>query len=424
MGVTAVIAGTSAVEYGDVQGLVRFAYKHLTEACYLLLRIADAQSARAWLATAPVASAADAFPPPTTALQVAFTAAGLRALGMLDDAVAQFSAEFVSGMAGDENRSRRLGDLGANAPANWSWGTGAREPHLVAALFAAPGGLDAFARALQTNAWRQAFELVTRLDTSDLNGVEQFGFTDGISQPTLDWKQERVLRGDKPDYGDVVALGEFLLGYPNEYDCYTERPLVGDDLARNGTYAVIRDLRQDVRAFWSFAKSDDLAAKMVGRRRNGDPLVPVAETSQNLFTYAGDPGGTRCPFGAHIRRANPRNADFPSVPSGPIATGLQMLGLRKSAFHDDLTSSVRFHRILRRGREYGPGLSPEEAQSPPLSAEPARGLRFVCLNANIGRQFEFLQNAWLAGDTFNGMIGESDPLLGSREPGFAGEPAD
>ena len=241
-------------------------------------------------------------------------------------------------------------------------------------------------------------------------------------------------------YDNVVALGEFLLGYPNEYDCYTERPLLSPggvndllapaendaskrDLGRNGTYLVLRDLLQDVRGFWSYAKTETLASAFVGRRQNGDPLVPAGAT-QNDFTFAGDPDGIRCPFGAHIRRANPRNADFPTAPSGPIGTALAMLGFQKTAFHDDLTSSVRFHRILRRGREFGPALSPAQATLPPPADDPLRGLRFVGLNANIGRQFEFLQNAWLASSSFNGLIGESDPLLGNREPGLDGGPTD
>jgi len=37
------------------------------------------------------------------------------------------------------------------------------------------------------------------------------------------------------------------------------------------------------------------------------------------------------------------------------------------------------------------------------------------LNANISRQFEFLQNAWIATTKFSGLTGESDPLLGNRE---------
>jgi hypothetical protein len=37
------------------------------------------------------------------------------------------------------------------------------------------------------------------------------------------------------------------------------------------------------------------------------------------------------------------------------------------------------------------------------------------LNANISRQLEFLQNAWVANTKFSGVTGESDPLLGNRE---------
>ena len=92
-----------------------------------------------------------------------------------------------------------------------------------------------------------------------------------------------------------------------------------------------------------------------------------------------------------------------------------MLGFGPKGFYDDLTSSVRFHRILRRGREYGSELSPEEALQPAPPNESPRGLHFICLNANISRQFEFLQNAWIANTKFSGVTGESDPLLGNRE---------
>jgi hypothetical protein len=37
------------------------------------------------------------------------------------------------------------------------------------------------------------------------------------------------------------------------------------------------------------------------------------------------------------------------------------------------------------------------------------------LNANISRQFEFLQSAWIANTKFSGLMGESDPLLGNSE---------
>jgi deferrochelatase/peroxidase EfeB len=442
-----------SVDYADVQGIVRFAYKHLTEACYLLLTIKNAEAARSWLLHAPLAGAAERTPPPSTAMHVAFTAPGLIALGVPGTLVSQFSPEFVSGMAGSEARSRRLGDVGDNAPTAWKWGHSGSEPHVLVMLFAEAGQLGALQRSTELVALKEAFDLLLCLDTSDLHGVEPFGFTDGISQPSVDWLRRRDARVDQDRYGNIVALGEFLLGYPNEYGKYTERPLVGagglaDDLpfaeddpskrdvGRNGTYIVVRDLRQDVRGFWQFVyrqgadvplKREELAAAFVGRTMAGDPLVPVSvdaidgigeapqAVQQNRFTFASDPDGVGCPFGAHIRRANPRDADFPSPPIGPIARLVQMLGFRKSAFRDDLLSSARFHRIVRRGREHGPGLALPDAlaQTPPN--DPERGLRFMCINANIARQFEFLQNAWLMNSAFNGLHGEGDPLLGNRE---------
>ena len=50
----------------------------------------------------------------------------------------------------------------------------------------------------------------------------------------------------------------------------------------------------------------------------------------------------------------------------------------------------------------------------PQADDPKRGLRFICLNANIARQFEFVQSAWLMSTKFDGLSGESDPLMGNR----------
>ncbi len=58
---------------------------------------------------------------------------------------------------------------------------------------------------------------------------------------------------------------------------------------------------------------------------------------------------------------------------------------------------------------------PEEALQPPPPNESTRGLHFICLDANISRQFEFLQNAWIASTKFAGLTRESDPLLGNCE---------
>jgi Dyp-type peroxidase family len=323
-------------------------------------------------------------------------------------------------------------------------------------FFSEPANFEAFVESAKGGSWREAFQEVIYLGTSDLDGVEPFGFADGISQPEIDWEQQRTTPCQQLDYSNMAALGEFLLGYRNEYGKYTRRPLVDEeaasadlpaaedapdkkDVGRNGTYLVMRQLQQDVRLFWQFVKqqsggdlaeTEKLAAAMVGRTRDGNPLVPSQEQPipgigvkpdemrLNQFTFEKDQAGSRCPFGAHVRRANPRNTDFPDRPNGVLSKLITMLGFGPKGFRDDLMASVRFHRILRRGREYGTELTPEDAlaATPPDHSTADRGLHFLCLNANISRQFEFLQNAWLNSSKFSGLTGESDPLLGNRAP--------
>src|SRR5205814_1516885 len=143
----------SAVDYEDIQGLVRFGYARMTEACYFLVQVRDASAVRRWLASAPITSAVKLEQPPKTALQIAFTRQGLESLGVSQNVIAGFSAEFVSGMAADENRSRRLGDINANAPSNWNWGGPGRIPHAVVMLFAEPGLLEAWKQSIRGQFW-------------------------------------------------------------------------------------------------------------------------------------------------------------------------------------------------------------------------------------------------------------------------------
>ena len=185
---------------------------------------------------------------------------------------------------------------------------------------------------------------------------------------------------------------------------------------------------------------------MVGRRLDGSPLpdltlgrsipgVDARDSELNDFLFDTDPDGLSCPIGAHIRRANPRTGDAPGGRSGPIDDLLAMLGLTTRRHRrptsstlpwegnttvwpffrseDDAIASARFHRILRRGREYGAKI---DRAALIRRRRPQAGLHFLCLNANIARQFEFVQGAWIASAKFAGLTGEQDPLLGNREP--------
>jgi len=213
-----------------------------------------------------------------------------------------------------------------------------------------------------------------------------------------------------------------------------------------------------VRGFWRWVaeeanrvgvEPEELAGSMVGRKLDGSPLadlnlgrsIPGIETrdgERNGFVYDTDPDGLACPLGAHIRRANPRTGDAPGGRRGVIDNLLVTLGLttrrtpRKPVastlpwplnttiwpfvrLQDDAVASARFHRILRRGREYGVKLELSKALDP-TQDDPKTGIHFLCLNANIARQFEFVQGAWMASAKFAALSGEQDPLLGNREP--------
>jgi deferrochelatase/peroxidase EfeB len=135
---------------------------------------------------------------------------------------------------------------------------------------------------------------------------------------------------------------------------------------------------------------------LMGRTPDGIPLAARPRLAggpppdPNRFGYREGNGTltTRCPLGAHVRRANPRD-------------GLGEDG-RESLAH------VRAHRLIRRGRLYGPGVAP--------GAEPdvaPRGLLFMALCANLRRQFEFVHETWLNNPKFGGLTQERDPLVGS-----------
>ncbi|HZL26381.1 MAG TPA: hypothetical protein VFC39_07620 [Acidobacteriaceae bacterium] len=449
-----------SVDFRDVQGLLRFGYGALTDSCFLLLKVRDAAAAREWLAGASIGNAVELDKAPATAVQVAFTMQGLRALGLPDDLMAGFSNEFLTGISADESRSRRLGDVGPNAPPGWAWGgDDASTPHVVVLLYCLPGMLDSLRAEIRGANWDAAFDEVACLLTSNMHDIEPFGFKDGISQPTIDWKRRRDTSVPTLDYTNEVALGEFLLGYPNEYGKYTDRPLLPAetnaalpsaednptqlDFGRNGSYLVFRQLEQDVAAFWQFAERaaagdaelrEKITAAMVGRHRSGDPVVPLATeriggidsktAAQNNFNYGEDESGLRCPLGSHIRRTNPRNADMPAGNTTWLRRLLRALGFPRETLRQDVISSTRFHRLLRRGREYGTLLTPEDALETSSVAAGLRGIYFICMNANIARQFEFIQSAWAMNANFDGLTGEVDPLLGPRCPLYGGQPTD
>src|SRR5262249_14381698 len=130
---------------------------------------------------------------------------------------------------------------------------------------------------------------------------------------------------------------------------------------------------------------------------DGAPIVPYAGGEDNEFDFANDRYGYGCPVGAHIRRANPR---------GSLASSRQ------------LATEMNRHRILRRGRPYGDMMEyPFSGKSDEVDD---RGLFFLCLNADLERQFEFINQNWVQGTAFAGLPIERDPLVGERSEGCRG----
>ncbi|MEO3415082.1 hypothetical protein AAFO92_10530 [Roseovarius sp. CAU 1744] len=446
-----------SVEFDDMQGLVRFGHGALVEAEFYLCLVDDTEAAKAWLRAAHVTSAATLDSPPDKALQVAFTAAGLAAFGVPEAAIAGFSNPFLSGMAADDSRSRRLGDTGTNAPKKWDW-DGA-EAHMLLMLYARKGGLKAWKDKVLNDGFNTAFAQIQSFPTRPNDGFEPFGFRDGISEPKIDWKNAHPpSKHGREDYSNLISPGEVILGHRNEYNERSASPNVDPDLpgsevlamapdgqalrdlGRNGSYLVFRQLAQDVPGFWRYldsaaqgdpARRRALGARMVGRDEDGTPLIHnrrdiEGSRRENDFTFEDDVNGVSCPLGAHIRRANPRTGDHPHHVEGRLAWLLSTLGfLRrqdKLPGRHDLVASARFHRLVRRGRVYGTNMTPEAALKKGARTG-ERGLLFICLCADLVRQFEFVQNAWMASPKFNGLSGEADPLVGGREP-FSGVASD
>ncbi len=419
------------LDLDDIQGLFARGYGQLRAARFTLFAADDQAAAGgllSWLL--PRVTTAGAFSG-DAAWQVAYTAAGLRRLGLPQATVGRFSAEFVAGMA-EPNRSRFLGDVEESAPSHWAWG-GPQSPPIdgMVLLYAAH---QAALQRLQTELCGQLDALgvhcVAELDTLDLLGTEPFGFRDGISQPVVDGLPKAAAAER------VVPAGEFVLGYPNAYQQRTDPLLLppsedpgrllppapdgsgNADLGRNGSYLVVRQLAQDVEGFRRFtadatrrpdgsANEEDrvaLAAKMVGRWPSGAPLVkapdrddPRLGTDNDFGYHHPDPLGLACPLGAHVRRVNPRDSLDPRP------------GTDASLDVNDR------HRLLRRGRSYGPG-STDGADS----GNGETGLHFMCLAGNLSRQFEFVQHSWLNNPTFRGLYDDTDPIVGGRHSSGGG----
>jgi Dyp-type peroxidase family len=434
----------------DIQGIITSGYGHLPQAAFLFVTMTHATGARRWLSrvSASITSSKrwavdhkSAKARPQSAVNVGITAEGLRALALPSRVLCTFPPEFQDGITSPE-RSRILGDTGDSAPELWEIGGPRTDPvHAVLLIFASDEPhLKELCRA--ERALLESSEGVVEIRGGMQRGyrpdtaAEPFGFHDGIAQP-------KIAGVD----GRGVPTGEFILGYDNHYGLIPPTPVVPRemdrtdilpwlsnpyhatealaDLGKNGSYLVYRKLEQDVAGFWRFMAREAarlghtdttsiiwLASKCVGCWPSGAPLALAPESDDprlsemDDFFYSDDPDGLRCPVGAHVRRTNPRDALKPYPPQQSL----------------NMTDA---HRLIRRGRVFGPPLFDQSVLRLASSADTrqtllgmrddgqSRGVHFFCINTSLKSQFEFVQQTWCNNPRFGGLNDNIDPLASS-----------
>jgi Dyp-type peroxidase family len=395
------------VELDDIQATVLLYRPEPYFGTHVMLHINDAHSGREFLRQlAPhIDTAADWWKADPTWTAVAISYASLVALGVPEDSLHSFPEAFRQGVAA---RAEQLRDFGANDPQHWEPSFTDTQNHLWVSIFS--DAEEKWRAAMETA--RQIYQSlsgITVLMTQDFGAQpgsrNPFGYKDLIGQPAIEGSGIDPL----PGQGQPIKAGEFILGYPGEGGVPLPMPQPAV-LGRNGTFIGIRKYQSRVGAFNRFLQANAptteeqelLAAKLVGRWRSGapltlaptqdDPALGADPQRNNDFTYANDPKGQQVPFGAHMRRVNPRD------------TNLAVL------------TDVNLHRIIRRSTTYGAPYDPKATTE--HDDEIARGLYFIFLSAKAMATIEFLQQEWVNFGNFTNLGDERDPMIGlQEEPG-------
>ncbi|BAZ29012.1 putative peroxidase [Cylindrospermum sp. NIES-4074] len=238
---------------------------------------------------------------------------------------------------------------------------------------------------------------ILRNDKGDI--IEHFGFIDGISQPLFLKRDIEKAResSDFSKWDPRAPLSLVLAKDPNGKleDSY-------------GSYLVYRKLEQDVNAFLQAEEfltgelniDKELAGALItGRFRDGTALtlsnVPDTEATKNNFDYSDDAQAFKCPFHSHVRKSNPRGDTGRVNSSGET--------------YEQALEKERGHRIARRGISFG-------ASDQTKAISNRAGLLFLCFQADIANQFNFIQSAWSNPNNFVEVNVGTDPIIGQAAP--------
>ncbi|GLU55181.1 peroxidase [Dyadobacter frigoris] len=391
------------LELHDIQGTVLRNRPMPYYGAYILFQIDNAEDARTLVRRLiPYVTSAEEWehPAENAWINIVFSFEGLRKMGLSEEILAGFPQEFKEGMAARKNF---LGDLGESDPEHWDLPHGRTGFHVGLLVMAGSEELRNQKIEIGHHVVSEltGVKTVARLDVGVPPTMrEHFGYLDGLSRPFIEGEGGAPL----PGQGDPVKAGEFVLGYVNELGVVATGP-GPEEFWKNGTYIAVRKIGQKVAAFRKYLADqaptsegqEYVAAKMMGRWRSGCPLALSPEKDNpdlvwdkqrnNAFAYYDDDlDGKKTPVGCHIRRVNPRD------------------GLKDSIV------DARIHRLLRRGAAYGP-LLPEGAEEDGID----RGIMIAFINANPGRQFEFVQSQWVNDGDFVSQGSRTDPIVGRRD---------
>lgn len=469
---------TYSLDLHDIQGNIvkgygRFGYP---KARYFFLNFSRGEAARQLLdqfipfVTTGVLGTGGDKPDATTNL--AFTYAGLRELGLPDETMRSFPADFRMGM---KARQDILGDQGPSGPEHWDpiWRDNyavhmwisinavdetaleQRYQTLIQLIDQTQGGVRLLSGHRNGAGDDQDYQAASAIYSNGApTAKEHFGYTDGISDPyfegqTTSPEKDAIGSGKvtrEPATGAAgwqpLRPGEFLLGHPDEGQEYPKAP-IPRLLSFNGTFMVYRKLHQNVGAFENYIEqaaqySDDgkegIAAKFAGRWRNGAPLTLFPTQSDadqfgsewdaavdtlflNPNASDADKAAARTVYEQlkHQRKAFKYDDDLDGARC-PISSHIRRTNPRGALEHgeegafDTPGALANRRRLLRRGLPYGDS-------SDRTSNTGDHGIIFMAINASIERQFEFVQQQWVHyGNDFK-RSNEQDPILSNRDEG-------
>jgi deferrochelatase/peroxidase EfeB/predicted acylesterase/phospholipase RssA len=338
------------------------------------------------------------------AVSIGFTYRGLQALGVPDRYLNELRGKAPAFCEGAPARAvLRLGDAGPCAAEQWEPMFAFDRAHVLISIHGPNrGAVDAMAERLADTAggraglkgWEDALP-AKHLTTDKRNRTVHFGFRDNLARPRI--VEERF----EPDKLRHHA-GELVLGYLNDskfnrWDNILTTPDVAQ-FFRNGSFAVLRKVEQNEDALNKYlekqacalgVKKEYLKAKLCGRWPNGarvmpgHDLEPCEPKPEESFNFDDDKQGFGCPFGAHIRRTNPRGDTIAPARLRPL-----------------------FRRGMPYGRKYGDGTEHEK-----------RGLIGLFFCASIEDQFEVVVSEWVEKKPMGPRhLGNAkDPLVGHHD---------